>query len=221
MRKNRHAVRRRWSSLPLGIALVALSCAKPAPPIAPSNEAGAGAASSNDVSAAASEPACPALVPEALNPPADATLALALAATGVQIYQCSVAAGQAPAWTLEAPHAVLVAAHDPVAIHFAGPTWQALDGSRVAGAKLAAAPSPDPAAIPWLLIAATPAAPQGKLGDITHIQRLDTVAGLAPSSGCDANSVGARVLVPYRADYFFYHKAPPGEPVRQCRSQAQ
>jgi hypothetical protein len=160
-------------------------------------------------------------VPEALNPPADVTLALGLAATGVQIYHCSVAAGQAPAWALEAPHAVLASGHDAVAIHFAGPTWQALDGSRVAGAKLAAAPSPDPTAIPWLLIAATPASPQGTLGDITHIQRLGTVAGVAPSTGCDASSIGAQVLVPYRADYFFYHKAPAGEPVRQCRNQAR
>src|SRR5687768_7592170 len=42
---------------------------------------------------------CPARVPEALNPPADATLELAWPASGVQIYVCAQAKpGDAPSW---------------------------------------------------------------------------------------------------------------------------
>ena len=40
------------------------------------------------------------------------------------------------------------------ALHFAGPTWQASDGSKVVGELVAKDAGPDPNAIPWLLLAA-------------------------------------------------------------------
>lgn len=164
--------------------------------------------------------ACPAHVPEALNPPADVTLKLALPANGVQIYACTAGkSGEAPAWTLEGPHATLGTSQSPEVIHFAGPTWQALDGSLSKGAKLAAADGPDPKAVAWLLLSATPSG-TGTLEHVTHIQRLETVGGKAPATGCDAAHVGAKVLVPYRASYYFYAPAAAGEHVKQCRSAA-
>jgi hypothetical protein len=39
---------------------------------------------------------------------------------------------------------------------------------------------------------------------VTYIQRLDTVAGLAPTTGCDATTVGTTARVDYTATYFFY-----------------
>jgi hypothetical protein len=163
---------------------------------------------------------CPAHVPEALNPPEQATIELGLPANGVQVYACSSAKpGEAPSWTLEAPHALLSSGPRVAAIHFAGPTWQALDGSQVKGGRLASADAPIATAIPWLLLSATPSG-KGTFAQTTHIQRLDTVGGKAPSAGCDASHLGEKVLVPYRANYFFYRSAAAGEPVRQCRSQA-
>jgi hypothetical protein len=163
---------------------------------------------------------CPAHVPEALDPPEQATLELGLPANGVQVYACSSAKpGEAPSWTLEAPHALLSSGDRVAAIHFAGPTWQGPDGSQVKGGRLASAEAPTSTAIPWLLLSATPSG-AGTFAQTTHIQRLDTVGGKAPSSGCDASHVGAKVLVPYRANYFFYRSAGAGEPVRQCRSKA-
>jgi hypothetical protein len=163
---------------------------------------------------------CPAHVPEALDPPEQATIEMGLPASGVQVYACSSAKpGEAPSWTLEAPHALLSSGDRVTGIHFAGPTWQGLDGSQVKGARLASADAPAATAIPWLLLSATPAG-TGTFSQTTHIQRLDTVGGKAPSSGCDASHVGAKVLVPYRANYFFYRSAAAGEPVRQCRSKA-
>ncbi len=41
------------------------------------------------------------------------------------------------------------------------------------------------------------------MDDVSYIQRLDTVGGLAPSSGCDAAHVGAIARVDYKATYFF------------------
>jgi hypothetical protein len=160
---------------------------------------------------------CPPDMPAGLDPPADATLEAAFPARGVQIYVCAVpAAGGAPAWTLKAPHAVLFAGFDTAAIHFAGPSWQALDGSLVTGARTGSVPSPDPASIPWLLLQAASNVGPGLFADTTWIQRLETSGGVAPATGCDELHVGAQVLIPYRADYFFYHPAVAGKKVRQC-----
>ena len=43
------------------------------------------------------------------------------------------------------------------------------------------------------------------LTETTFIQRLNTIGGLAPATGCGALSdVGNEAFVPYTADYFFY-----------------
>jgi hypothetical protein len=167
-----------------------------------------------------SGPSCPATVPAALNPPADATLAASFGAQGVQVYVCAApAAGGAPAWTLKAPHAVLSQGNEVAAIHFAGPTWQAVDGSSLTAAKVAADPGPDAKkAVPWLLLKASGNTGTGLFGDVTFVQRLATEGGVAPAGGCDAAHLNAQVLVPYRADYFFYHPAVAGKKPRQCAS---
>ena len=190
---------------------------------------------------------CPARVPASLDPPAGATLAAGMAASGVQVYVCTApaSAGGAPAWVLKAPHAVLSEGKETTATHFSGPapappvaakassaaataapttapatapTWEALDGSRLTGAKVASAAAPDGKSIPWLLLRSTSAVGPGLFGDVTWVQRLDTVGGTAPAGGCDTGHVGAEVMVPYRADYFFYHASAAGAPLRRCAS---
>ncbi|HTV17088.1 MAG TPA: DUF3455 domain-containing protein [Polyangiaceae bacterium] len=162
---------------------------------------------------------CPPHVPEALNPPADATLELAWPASGVQIYACTQPKpSDTPSWTLEGPHALLTSGNTVAAIHFAGPHWQGLDGSQVKGAKLASADAPDAAAVPWLLMSATPSG-EGTFAHTTHIQRLDTNGGKPPTTGCDASHLGAKALVPYRASYYFYRHANAGESIQQCRAK--
>jgi len=48
-----------------------------------------------------------------------------------------------------------------------------------------------------------------RLTKTTFIQRLNTVGGLAPASGCSTFAdLNRRVHVPYLADYFFYKKSP-------------
>ena len=59
---------------------------------------------------------------------------------GVQIYACKPAAA-AYAWTLKAPEASLSDAKgNVIGKHFAGPSWQANDGSTVVGEALNASP---------------------------------------------------------------------------------
>jgi hypothetical protein len=164
--------------------------------------------------------ACPAHVPEAVDPPEGLTIEQGLAANGVQVYVCTASkGGTAPSWQLEGPHAVLSAGQQVVGIHFAGPTWQALDGSSIKASKVASAEAPEADAVPWLLLSGTPTG-QGAFALVTHIQRLETAGGKAPDGGCDAGHVGAKVLVPYTSSYFLYRPAAAGEAVRQCRSPA-
>src|SRR5205823_203337 len=73
-------------------------------------------------------------VPENLRPAPNETLTLETKATGVQIYTCSASKDNATRyeWTFKAPEAELF---DPsgarVGKHYAGPTWESIDGSKV------------------------------------------------------------------------------------------
>ena len=161
--------------------------------------------------------ACPAGVPAALVPPATESLAHKLSAVGVQIYICNATPTGAYAWTFLAPQANLFNDEGKlVGTHFIGPTWQSNDGSSVVGAKLAGA-SVDPSAVPWLLLQAkSHATEQGRMSDVSYVQRLSTVGGIAPTDTCDAtHNLGAVVQVPYTADYFFYETKSHGK-VKQC-----
>lgn len=148
---------------------------------------------------------CPDVTPATLAPPATADLAFALDAQGVQKYAC-VQSTAGYAWTFVAPDANLFNL-DPqgwAVHHFAGPTWLARDSSSVRGAKVAAS-TPDPTAIPWLLLdVASHGGADGRLSDITQIQRLSTTGGVAPATACDADHVGLQSEVLYTARYFFY-----------------
>jgi hypothetical protein len=94
-----------------------------------------------------------------------------------------------------------------VGSHFAGPTWQGQDGSAVIGAVLERADAPDVGAIPWLLLGAKDHEGSGAFSTITHIQRLDTVGGVAPTEGCDEAHAGEEVRAPYEATYAFFYPA--------------
>jgi len=147
---------------------------------------------------------CPAGTPAVLAPPADQNLAFVLDATGVQQYVCSATATGA-AWTLVAPVADLFSNGFMAGTHYAGPTWEANDGSTVIGARVQGV-TVDATAIQWLLLSVVGHGGSwlGAMSDVTAIQRLSTTAGLAPATGCNVDLVGARVDVPYTAKYYFY-----------------
>lgn len=143
-------------------------------------------------------------VPAALQTPADEQLVVQAHAKGEQIYSCKVDGPQA-AWTLKAPDAQLFD-KDGKAFgkHFAGPSWEAGDGSRVVGKAAANAPSPDADSIPWLLVKVVSHEGNGVLTPVTSIQRINTKGGKAPASGCDAGHARQETRVPYSADYLFF-----------------
>lgn len=151
------------------------------------------------------------LVPAAIQVPSGNVLAVLGHARGYQVYQCQ-STGSGAAYALLYPYAGLVDdAGQFFAIHYAGPSWQAADHSVVVGARVASAPATAPSSIPWLLLQATshsgPAG--GTFSDVTYVQRVNTVGGVAPANGCDANHLGATVAVSYTADYAFYRSLSP------------
>jgi len=146
-------------------------------------------------------------------------------AYGTQNYLC-LPSGKHYAWTLFGPQATLFDDDGEQQItHFLSPnpdesgtpraTWQHSRDSSSAWA-FAIQTSTDPAfvaagAIPWLLLRVVGAEPGptggARLARTTFIQRVNTAAGVAPATGCNApNDVGKRALVPYTTDYVFYRQ---------------
>lgn len=151
------------------------------------------------------------VVPNNLDVPANQELALEARASGVQIYVC--AAGSEVGrfgWTLKAPEADLLdGTGQKIGRHYAGPTWEVVDGSKVMGAVKARADAPEGNAIPWLLLGATSTAGTGVLARVANIQRLNTAGGSAPpAQSCDEKHVGTENRVPYTATYYFYSALP-------------
>jgi hypothetical protein len=123
-------------------------------------------------------------------------------ASGFQVYVCSADAGGKLAWKFKAPDATFENAAGLKGKHYAGPTWEADDGSKVVARKLKEHASPAPDAVPWLLLEATSHAGNGVLSNVTFIQRVHTSGGKAPAVG--SAKEGDTTRAPYKADYVFY-----------------
>src|SRR5260221_5276540 len=147
---------------------------------------------------------------DGLRHPSGQDLELASRATEMQIYECK-AAKDVPAqfsWAVKAPEAELKdLSGKPVGKHYAGPTWEASDGSKVMGEVVAKHDAPNAAAIPWLLLRAKSTSGSGIFSAIASIQRLQTSGGTPRANGCDSSQSGKESRVPYSAIYRFY-KAP-------------
>lgn len=125
-------------------------------------------------------------------------------AKGVQIYTCK-ATGSSYAWTLKGPDATLSDAKGhAIGKHFAGPSWQAADGSVVVGETLNASPPPDAGAVAWLVLRAKSHSGSGEMASVQYIVRTRTEGGVAPAAGCDATHADKEVRVPYSAIYLLF-----------------
>ena len=146
-------------------------------------------------------------------------------AIGTQNYVC-LPSGSGVAWTLFTPQATLFRKNgQQLTTHFFSPNpdpednltvraaWQHSQDSSTVWGRVTDSSSDanfvEAGAIPWLTVE-TAGVQEGPVGGgqmtaITFIQRLNTVEGSAPATGCSvATDVGRRAFVPYRADYFFY-----------------
>ena len=137
-------------------------------------------------------------VPDRLKPAAGESLALVALAKGVQIYECRNAS-----WAFVAPEAELFdQAGKKIGRHYAGPHWEAADGSKIVGAVKERADAPASGAVPWLLLSTKSVGSDGAFSRVTSIQRVATVGGVAPAGTC--SQPGSRARVAYTADYYFF-----------------
>lgn len=94
-----------------------------------------------------------------------------------------------------------------------GVTAPVLPGSTMMEAKsrgkvLAKVDSPDPDAIPWLLLTATNHSGTGTLAGVSTIQRIHTKGGQPPATPpCTSANLDATSKSSYVADYYFYAPA--------------
>lgn len=167
-------------------------------------------------------------VPANIQVPAGNEAFLVGHAVGTQNYECQPAASVGKvAWTLFTPEATLFGEQrEQLTTHFFSPnpfefsttpfanglvraTWQDSRDSSTVWARITGSATVDANAIAWLL-APTAGVQKGPTGGgtlavTTFIQRLNTVGGLAPATGCDIpTDAGRKAFVPYTADYFFY-----------------
>jgi hypothetical protein len=151
------------------------------------------------------------VIPEKLRTPDTQKLSLEAQASGVQIYTCSATKTDAARfeWAFKAPEADLFdKAGKKIGTHYAGPSWESTDGSKVVGEVKAKDDGPDPSAIPWLLLGAKSTSGTGVLAGTLSVQRLNTVGGKAPADGCDAAHAGKEARIAYKATYAFWVAKP-------------
>jgi hypothetical protein len=138
-------------------------------------------------------------IPNNLKPPANEKLILQAPAAGDQVYTCD-----GSNWVFSRPDAKLLdSSGKAVGSHFAGPTWEYSDGSRVTGKPVANA-TPDPNSVPWLLLKAADHHGKGMMESVTSIQRIATKGGKAPAAACSASQKGKEYRSHYTAIYLFY-----------------
>ena len=131
------------------------------------------------------------------------TLVATMHAEGAQIYECKSDATGKTAWQFREPVASLFIDGKTVGRHYAGPSWELADGSKVLGKVAGRAPGATSVDIPLLKLDVTVQGGTGVLAGITTIQRLKTKGGQAEGP-CD--TAGAFLSVPYAADYMFLKK---------------
>lgn len=145
-------------------------------------------------------------LPESVRVPDGNSATLLLVGKGEITYECRAKA-DAPeqfAWAFVAPNAVLLTPDGkPAGRYYGGPTWEALDGSKVTGKQVAVAPA-QPGSIPLQLVKAETTEGSATFNQITYIQRLKTDKGVAPALPCNAAVAGQKQIVTYQADYVFY-----------------
>ena len=142
-------------------------------------------------------------VPAALNPN-KLSIFRVVSALGVQVYACTRNPVGTTGWVLKGPDARLFDAQGkPAGKHYAGPTWEDLDGSKVVGAVETSLPASVDNAIPWLLLDAKSREGSGAFTEAQAIVRMDTTGGTAPGDGCDEAHAGRELRVPYTAIYVF------------------
>ena len=154
----------------------------------------------------ASAPLTSPIVPDALKLSPGETLLFAVKGRGNQVYEWVPKKKDPTKYEWDhIPEADLFDFEgNKVGSHYAGPTWESNDGSKVICEIKAHAAAPAPNAAPWLLLPVKSHEGQGIFSAVTCIRRMDTVGGGEPSTSADQVKAGQVVRVPYTATYYCY-----------------
>jgi hypothetical protein len=138
-------------------------------------------------------------VPAAIAVPGATTVAQ-YHAEGAQVYECKAGTDGKLTWVFREPIATLLLDDKTVGHHYAGPTWENVDGSAVVGKASGNAPGATANDIAWLKLDVVSKRGNGVLNGVTTVQRINTHGGAAQGS-CD--KAGDFHSVAYSADYIF------------------
>ncbi|HLX64815.1 MAG TPA: DUF3455 domain-containing protein [Planctomycetota bacterium] len=137
--------------------------------------------------------------PENLRPPKpDDTLLHHSRAKGFQIY-FAAKNGEKLEWQVKPDAELFNEKGEKEGKHYAGPSWELNDGSKIVADKIQEAPHE--AACPLLLLKVKSSEGKGALSHVKYVQRLNTSGGAKPA---EAPAEGKEVKVEYTADYYFY-----------------
>ena len=146
--------------------------------------------------------AASAQVPAAIAAPGESAV-VTLHAEGAQVYECKAGTDGKLAWAFREPIATLLLDGKSVGRHFAGPSWEHVDGSAVVGKAVANVAGQTAGDIPWLKLEVMAHRGNGTLSGVKTVQRINTRGGVH-AGGCD--KTGAFYSAPYSADYVFLKK---------------
>lgn len=117
---------------------------------------------------------------------------------GAQVYECKPGNDGKLAWAFREPIATLILNGKTSGRHYAGPTWENVDGSKILAKAVGNAPGASADDIPWLKLDVVSHKGKGLFAKATIVQRLDTHGGVL-KGGCD--KAGDFKSVPYTATY--------------------
>lgn len=141
-------------------------------------------------------------IPASIAAPGE-TIVATFHAEGAQIYDCKAGADGKLSWVFREPIATLLLDGKTVGRHYAGPTWENVDGSAVVGKVAGSTPGATPNDVAWLKLDVVNRRGSGVLSNVTTVQRIHTQGGAAHGP-CDKS--GDFRSVPYSADYVFLRK---------------
>jgi uncharacterized protein DUF3455 len=133
----------------------------------------------------------------------DEVMAATFHAEGAQLYECKPDGNSKLVWQFREPIAALMLDGKTVGTHYAGPSWQLVDGSSVRAKAAGSAPGASANDIPWLKLEVTERRGNGTLSQVTTVQRINTRGGTTKGP-CE--TAGEFRGVPYSADYVFLRK---------------
>ena len=131
------------------------------------------------------------------------TAVITLHAQGAQLYECAATKDGKFAWSFREPIATLLLDGKTVGRHYAGPSWEYMDGSVVVAKAAGRSPGATAKDIPWLKLAVTSHRGKGIFSDVTTIQRINTAGGQLEGV---CSTAGTFNSVPYSADYLFLRR---------------